>query len=65
MNERNIPADWWVAQDTAVIEQELYEIAAEAARLYGDELSKPWPYEQLELPLPPSPPSPTRQADPF
>jgi hypothetical protein len=61
MNERDIPADWWVAQDTAAVEQERYESAAEAMQLHGDELSKPWQWEQLELPLI----DPNKLANPF
>ena len=57
---RDIPADWWVAQDSdeawqRQIEQMHYEAVEDAMRQFARELNERW--EQLELPLdePPQP----------
>lgn len=66
VNQRDIPADWWVAQDSDAAwqrqqEQQMYEAAEEAKRRFGHELFAPW--EQLELPL--DEPQQPRPVNPF
>jgi hypothetical protein len=67
MTEPNdIPADWWVAQDSDAAwqrqaEQMEYEAREEAMRLFARELNERW--EQMELPLD-EPPQP-RPVNPF
>lgn len=65
-NPRDIPADWWVAQDSdeawqRQAEQQKFEAIEDAKRLHGRELFAPW--EQLDLPLD-EPPQP-RPINPF
>jgi hypothetical protein len=67
MNRSNeIPADWWVAQDSDAawqrqMEQSRYEAQEDAMRQFGRELNERW--EQMELPLD-EPPQP-RPVNPF
>ena len=63
---KDIPADWWVAQDSDAawqrqMEQSRYEAQEEAMRRFGRELNERW--EQMELPLD-EPPQP-RPVNPF
>lgn len=63
---RDIPADWWVAQDSDEAwqrqqEQQRFEAIEEAKSRFGRELFAPW--EQLELPL--DEPKQPKPFDPF
>jgi len=63
---KDIPADWWVAQDSDAawqrqMEQSRYEAQEDAMRRFGRELNERW--EQMELPLD-EPPQP-RPVNPF
>ena len=63
---KDIPADWWVAQDSDTawqrqMEQSRYEAQEDALRRFGRELNERW--EQMELPLD-EPPQP-RPVNPF
>ena len=63
---KDIPADWWVAQDSDAawqrqMEQSRYEAQEDALRRFGRELNERW--EQMELPLD-EPPQP-RPVNPF
>jgi hypothetical protein len=64
--QNEIPADWWVAQDSDAawqrqMEQSRYEAQEDALRRFGRELNERW--EQMELPLD-EPPQP-RPVNPF
>jgi hypothetical protein len=64
--QNEIPADWWVAQDSDAawqrqMEQSRYEAQEDAMRRFGRELNERW--EQMELPLD-EPPQP-RPVNPF
>lgn len=66
MNERDIPIDWWVAQDGDIawqrqLAQARYEDEADAMRAFAEDFNRPWQWEQLELPLD----NPNKSVNPF